>query len=112
MSKHWQHKTNKAIQYIKAPRPLKSFSPIKRGNFCQKRWKKARDKVRYISNNKTRWWQLKDFFIFTPKIGEDSHVDSYFSDGLVQPPTRKASTNEGEFFTYFPASAKLIMTVR
>ena len=28
-------------------------------------------------------------FIFTPKIGEDSHFDEYFSDGLVQPPTRK-----------------------
>ena len=26
------------------------------------------------------------FFIFTPKIGESSHFDSYFSDGLVQPP--------------------------
>jgi len=24
------------------------------------------------------------FFIFTPKIGEDSHFDSYFSDGLNQ----------------------------
>ena len=27
------------------------------------------------------------FFMFTPKIGEDSHFDSYFSDGLVQPPS-------------------------
>ena len=32
------------------------------------------------------------FFMFTPKIGEDSHFDSYFSDGLVQPPTRKRET--------------------
>ena len=27
-----------------------------------------------------KWFQL--FFIFTPKIGEDSHFDEYFSDGL------------------------------
>ena len=27
------------------------------------------------------------FFIFTPKFGEDSHCDWYFSKGLVQPPT-------------------------
>ena len=35
----------------------------------------------------TGWW-FPIFFIFTPKIGEDSHFDSYFSKGLVQPPTR------------------------
>ena len=29
----------------------------------------------------TRRWLWKDFF-FTPKIGKDSHFDSYFSDGL------------------------------
>ena len=30
------------------------------------------------------------FEIFTPQIGEgDSHFDSYFSSGLVQPPTCK-----------------------
>ena len=26
-------------------------------------------------------------FMFTLKIGENSHFDSYFSTGLVQPPT-------------------------
>jgi len=31
---------------------------------------------------------FKYCFIFTPKIGEDVHFDSYFSGGLVQPPTR------------------------
>ena len=30
------------------------------------------------------------YFIFTPKIGQDFQFDSYFSDGLVQPPTRDA----------------------
>ena len=42
----------------------------------------------------TRWWQLK-YFLFPPrKLGkiplfeEDFQFDSYFSDGLVQPPTR------------------------
>ena len=34
----------------------------------------------------TRWW-FQIFFIFTPKIGEDSHFDEYFSKGL-KPPTR------------------------
>ena len=29
-----------------------------------------------------------NMFIFTPILGEDSHFDSYFSDGLVQPPSR------------------------
>ena len=30
----------------------------------------------------TRWWQLKYFFMFTPKIGEDSNFDEHiFSDG-------------------------------
>ena len=38
---------------------------------------------------KARWW-FQIFFIFTLKLGEDSHVDSYFSDGL-KPPTRKWS---------------------
>ena len=36
---------------------------------------------------RTRWWQLKYFFIFTPKIGEDSHFDEYFSNGLKPPPS-------------------------
>ena len=31
------------------------------------------------------WWQLKHF-LFSPLFGEDSHFDSYFSDGL-KPPT-------------------------
>ena len=33
------------------------------------------------------WWQLK-YFLFSPrKLGEDFQFDSYFSEGLVQPPT-------------------------
>ena len=36
----------------------------------------------------TRWW-FQIFFLFTPTaVGEDFQFDSYFSDGLVQPPTR------------------------
>ena len=27
------------------------------------------------------------YVLFSPQFGEDSHFDSYFSDGLVQPPT-------------------------
>ncbi len=33
-----------------------------------------------------RWW-FQIFLIFTPKIGEDFQLDSYFSNGL-KPPTR------------------------
>ena len=29
------------------------------------------------------------YFLCSPLLGEDSHVDEYFSDGLVQPPTSK-----------------------
>ena len=39
------------------------------------------------SKPSSRWWQLKYFFIFTPKIGEDLQFDSYFSNGL-KPPAR------------------------
>ena len=38
-----------------------------------------------------RWW-FPIFFDFPSKIGEDSHFDSYFSKGLVQPPTRLADS--------------------
>ena len=33
-----------------------------------------------------RWW-FQTFFLFSPLLGEDSQFDSYFSKGLVQPPT-------------------------
>ena len=37
----------------------------------------------------SRWWQLKYFVMFTPKLGENSHFDEHiFSDGLVQPLAR------------------------
>ena len=32
---------------------------------------------RTIPRHSTRWWQLKYFFIFTPKIGEDSQLDEH-----------------------------------
>ena len=38
-----------------------------------------------------RWWQLKYFVMFTPIPGEKSSnlTCAYFSNGLVQPPTRE-----------------------
>ena len=38
----------------------------------------------------SRWWQLKYFVMFTPKLGEDEPIlkNIFFSDGLVQPLTR------------------------
>ena len=39
---------------------------------------------------KPRWWFLTNFLFFTPIPGEDESnlTCAYFSDGLVQPPTR------------------------
>ena len=34
----------------------------------------------------TRWW-FSNIFYFHPYLGEDFQFDSYFSKGLVQPPT-------------------------
>ena len=36
---------------------------------------------------KSRWWQLNIFY-FTPTWGDDPIWRAYFSNGLVQPPTR------------------------
>ena len=36
----------------------------------------------------TRWWFQLVYLLFSPLFGEDSHIDSYFSKGLVQPPPR------------------------
>ena len=44
--------------------------------------------VFFFKSWKTRWW-FEIFFIFTPKIGEGVQFDEYFSNGLVQPPTRR-----------------------
>ena len=48
----------------------------------------------------SRWW-FQIFFIFTPKFGEDSQFDKYFSDGLVQPPTSFVFYQPWESF-HFP----------
>ena len=40
-------------------------------------------------HKKSRWW-FQIFFMFTPYLGKCSNLTSiYFSNGLVQPPTRK-----------------------
>ena len=41
-----------------------------------------RGRLFWKNHGNARWW-FQIFFIFTPKIGEDSHFDSYFSNGLV-----------------------------
>ena len=50
----------------------------------------------------TRWWQLKDFFIFIPTLGSffSNSTVSYVSNGLVQPPTFRLSFSfKGCFFS-------------
>ena len=47
---------------------------------------------------KPRWWKLKYFFMFTPKIGEDSQFDEHlFQMGWMKPPTRETMARE-DFF--------------
>ena len=43
----------------------------------------------YLGEKPKKWWQLKYFFLFSPrKLGKISHLTDIFADGLVQPPTR------------------------
>ena len=50
---------------------------------------------------KSRWWQLK-YFLCSPLLGEMIQFDSYFSDGLVQPPTRNSlGISPGCFWSFF-----------
>ena len=45
-----------------------------------------------INQSSPRWWQLKHFLFSTLKIGEDSHFDSYFSNGVG------STTNQSSHF--------------
>ena len=45
----------------------------------------GKEKRHDVKSNRTRWWF--QIFLFLPLLGEDSHFDQYFSDGL-KPPTR------------------------
>ena len=70
-------------------RPRWCFLPLRysqqMSSFYRKQWKMGQ--ILYVEQNSySRWWQLK-YFAFSPLLGKDSHFDSYFSDGLVQPPT-------------------------
>ena len=42
--------------------------------FCKISDTKQQDSLEMVGPM-TRWWQLKDFGIFTPKLGEDSYFD-------------------------------------
>ena len=55
------------------------------------------NKLLYISG----WWQLKYFFVFTPKIGEMIQFDWYFSNGLKPSIcfSENGSLRHGEFYT-------------
>ena len=47
----------------------------------------SKKKFRVVSSMMTGWW-FQIFFIFIPIWGNDPIWRAYFSDGLVQPPTR------------------------
>ena len=49
---------------------------------------------------KTRLW-FQIFFIFTPTWGNDPILRAYFSNGLVQPPTRKCQLESLGHWTFF-----------
>ncbi len=58
-------------------------------HFFQPSWPFANPSIFY-HRYKTRWWQLKDFWNFhSEPWGDDPIWRAYFSNGLVQPPTRK-----------------------
>ena len=78
--------TSKSHQYDGPWRRYQSLSNTNYGLFFSKNWALFLRSFHQTS----RWW-FQIFFIFTLNIGEDSHFDSYFSNGLVQPPTRKSS---------------------
>ena len=50
-------------------------------------------KRRYVSFQEGRWWNFILFWVSQPKIGEDSHFDSYFSDGF-ESPIRKSLSHD------------------
>ena len=57
---------------------------------------------KYNQNPKTRWWQLEDFLCSPRILGKWSKLTfAYFSNGLVQPPTRKGSRRKSSFPTIF-----------
>ena len=49
-----------------------------------------------------RWWQLKYLYSFTPILGEirSNFTTWYFSNGLLQPPTRNSSYNPSYPFIF------------
>ena len=56
--------------------------------------------IRSLTNKNYRWWQLKHFLELSPLTLEkmiqfDDHI---FSNGLVQPPTRKRGQNSLDVF--------------
>ena len=51
------------------------------------------------------------YFLFSPLFGEDFQFDSYFSDGLVQPPTRYHIDTRWFFSGFLNASTGIITTL-
>ena len=55
------------------------------GGFEPLPYKRGFKMMKFMSPVLAKWFQR--FFIFTPSLGGMIQFDSYFSDGLVQPPT-------------------------
>ena len=53
------------------------------------------------SEKSARWW-FQSIFLFSPLFGEDSHFNSKFSIGLVQPPSRLSPTASAKTHQDFP----------
>ena len=45
--------------------------------------------LQHVKRSKRKGLKIQVFVIFTPVLGEMIQFDSYFSNGLVQPPTRE-----------------------
>ena len=85
------------------------FSGCEKKNVMCLNSKKAGSFVRVFFNvfNWFSSWWFQIFFIFIPNFGEDSHFESYFSDGL-KPPT--SFLYDHHFLIYSPKDGFLVVS--
>ncbi len=70
-----------------------SYTPGEHVCFFKLRWAQHEPTKNPSNLNFSRWWQLKHFLIFTPKLGEDFQFDEHiFQMGGKKPPTSLFST--------------------
>ena len=91
----WDHRCIDKCQHGQKRRSFWIFhakiGDIFRGGFYPLKKAGCQGRGRFLGSNIiTRWW-FQILFIFIPIWGRWTHFDSYFSKGLVHPPTRFGS---------------------